>query len=207
MADRKVRCLNTEQKARIKEVWDAGNYDKTELAFRYGVSARTIGRVIDEEEQKEKEARKTPAEKLGYKVGDLFVVTKGKGSSYTFGKGDLVRFTEDDNSNCPRFEYLDGHDYNYIYLDKLEPHKEEVVSVEATKTVKGIVEIPTLEELDYDKEKVGHDKEKAYSDWWAGLSEITICDKYDIEVAELRQLVQEHQLKLLNQVTNNIVLN
>lgn len=46
----------------------------------------------------------TPCERLGYKVGDLFeVVEEG-----IWSRGSVVKLTEDDGSNCPRFKLYNG---------------------------------------------------------------------------------------------------
>lgn len=49
----------------------------------------------------------TPFEKLGYKVGDKFVVT-GAVLSLSATAGDIVTFNEDDGSSCPYFKSADG---------------------------------------------------------------------------------------------------
>lgn len=49
----------------------------------------------------------TPFEKLGYKVGDKFVVTDAV-LSLSATAGDIVTFNEDDGSSCPYFKSADG---------------------------------------------------------------------------------------------------
>lgn len=63
----------------------------------------------------------TPCEKLGYKVGDRFVVREGY-SSYYYDEGDVLILTEDDTSNCPEFENTNKKDKGRIcvYLNKLD---------------------------------------------------------------------------------------
>lgn len=57
----------------------------------------------------------TPAQKLGYKVGDMFRVLE---ETWDFKVGEVVEFTRDDDSDCPRF---DGNDeYGFVQLDNLE---------------------------------------------------------------------------------------
>lgn len=43
-----VRCLTDEQQQQIVDTYDSTRITKAELARQYGVSARTIGRVVEE---------------------------------------------------------------------------------------------------------------------------------------------------------------
>lgn len=47
----------------------------------------------------------TPAEKLGYRIGDKFEVVDG--CPY-FSNGSIVKLTSDDGSNAPMFEFISG---------------------------------------------------------------------------------------------------
>lgn len=47
----------------------------------------------------------TPCEKLGYKVGDLFITTE---DAVTIEPGTLVKLYFDDGTNMPKFEVLLG---------------------------------------------------------------------------------------------------
>lgn len=67
----------------------------------------------------------TPCQRLGYKIGDKFLVTYG--STPTTNRGDVVTLVEDDGSSTPFFKgstvprYRDQ--YVAIYLNKLQPLK------------------------------------------------------------------------------------
>ena len=64
----------------------------------------------------------SPAAKLGYIVGDTFIV---QGATYSFPVGSLVTLKHDDMSDCPRFTTLDGSEGEWVWLT-------EVVKVNAT---------------------------------------------------------------------------
>lgn len=71
----------------------------------------------------------TPAEKLGYKVGDKFIV---EAAGATFKQHSIVIFYRDDGSSCPlfkgegtHFDCADGERGAYVSLHKLKPYKEE----------------------------------------------------------------------------------
>ena len=46
-----VRILNKHQKKYVKYYWSKGEHTQVALAIQFGVSARTIKRVIDEPEE------------------------------------------------------------------------------------------------------------------------------------------------------------
>lgn len=80
----------------------------------------------------------TPAQKLGYKVGDKFLVVKGGG---TFDKGSEVTLYRDDGSDCPLFagkatgyRCLDGGEpgayMTLSYAQKIEPTTKFVAAYE-----------------------------------------------------------------------------
>ena len=79
------------------------------------------------------ETKPTPAQKLGYKVGDLFEVIED-GSEY-YCKGMIVKFNTDDRSQCPWFTYVSGprarHTDNLlsfpVKLSDIKPYKQEQV--------------------------------------------------------------------------------
>lgn len=50
-------------------------------------------------------SEQTPCEKLGYKVGDRFVVT---GPGGNFNKGSAIELIHDDASSMPRFKIISG---------------------------------------------------------------------------------------------------
>ena len=53
----------------------------------------------------------TPCHKLGYKVGDRFVVVAEETQSQFYAKGDIVTLLEDDGTDCPFF-----HTYNHVHV-------------------------------------------------------------------------------------------
>lgn len=64
----------------------------------------------------------TPAEKLGYKVGDEFEVVGGD----AFNIGCMVKLFKDDASHCPPFEGIDceasdGEAWSYCWLENVKP--------------------------------------------------------------------------------------
>jgi len=52
----------------------------------------------------------TPCEKLGYKVGDRFVVNECVewGGLFIFSEGSVVELFEDDGTNAPKFKLING---------------------------------------------------------------------------------------------------
>ena len=79
------------------------------------------------------ETELTPAQKLGYKVGDLFEVTEG--DEYYSTEGMIVKFVADDRSQYPWFTYVSGprarHTDNVlrisVELSDIKPYKQEQV--------------------------------------------------------------------------------
>lgn len=75
----------------------------------------------------------TPAQKLGYKVGDVFVA---KADASTFTEGSIVTLHKDDGSDCPLFagegtiykcvedEFGKSLPGAYIMIDQVEPYVE-----------------------------------------------------------------------------------
>lgn len=57
----------------------------------------------------------TIATDLGFKIGELYRVTKGN-----HPKGTTLKFVSDDGTACPLFQYSDG-DIVYARLDNLAP--------------------------------------------------------------------------------------
>lgn len=57
----------------------------------------------------------TPCEKLGYKVGDRFVVQGSK----TFDDGSIIELYYDDGTNCPCFKLVAGHTSFRCYGESL----------------------------------------------------------------------------------------
>lgn len=80
-----------------------------------------------------KETELTPAQKLGYKVGDLFEVIED-GTEY-FCKGMIVKFDTDNRSQYPWFTYVSGpktiHTDNVlrisVELSDIKPYSQEQV--------------------------------------------------------------------------------
>lgn len=69
------------------------------------------------EAPEEEDSDLSPAAKLGYAVGDTFVV---QGNTSTFLVGTLVTLKRDDKSGCPFFETLDGSEGWYEWLSSME---------------------------------------------------------------------------------------
>lgn len=61
----------------------------------------------------------TPCEKLGYKVGDKFVMTSNEGVK-GFNIGDEIVLIGDDDSQCPKFFSHCVNDCRYILLDNVQ---------------------------------------------------------------------------------------
>ena len=89
----------------------------------------------------------TPAQELGYKIGDKFVVTQG----CTYPKGSIITLHRDDGSTCPLFsgegthfrcvEDPDGGKNlpgAYVMLYKVEPYVEPVVETVPDETVEAV---------------------------------------------------------------------
>lgn len=69
----------------------------------------------------------TPAQRLGYKVGDKFKVVK-KGNHF-FSEGSLIELIKDDGSSAPKFKLIEGecgysNDKSYFWLKGVEPYNE-----------------------------------------------------------------------------------
>ena len=61
----------------------------------------------------------TPAQRAGFKVGDkALVITDQWNNAEGFKNGDIVVFTDDDGSSCPRFDNLQGTDYFYMSVER-----------------------------------------------------------------------------------------
>mgnify|MGYP003544159630 FL=1 len=76
----------------------------------------------------------TIATDMGFEIGKLYRVINDKNSLY-YKKGMVVKFIQDDKSNCPLFELISGEPARavqdgcyYIYLCNLEPVESTGVS-------------------------------------------------------------------------------
>ena len=76
----------------------------------------------------------TTATDRGFEIGKLYRVINDENSSY-YKKGMVVKFIQDDDSNCPLFELISGEPvravldgYYYIDLCDLEPVESTGVS-------------------------------------------------------------------------------
>ena len=65
-----------------------------------------------DQQPRQEQEEMTPCERLGYKVGDLFVMT----DSSCFQLGDEIRLIRDDESDCPKFEAVNGGTQRYESL-------------------------------------------------------------------------------------------
>jgi len=69
---------------------------------------------------------KTPAEALGYKLGDKFVVTRKDMVPNMFPINSVIELISDDGTNCPRFKLINDksikvYGNDYCYLDNIRP--------------------------------------------------------------------------------------
>lgn len=95
------------------------------------------------------ETELTPAQKLGYKVGDLFEVIKD--DSY-FCKGMIVKFIADDRSQCPWFTYVSGPKARYtdivlrisVELSDIKPYKQEQVQFDTQSEVQPVYSLDEI---------------------------------------------------------------
>ena len=62
----------------------------------------------------------TPCQKLGYNVGDKFVVIIDNPKRYNFTKGSIITLYEDDGSDFPLFKSIVGDDEFYASLKEIE---------------------------------------------------------------------------------------
>ena len=62
------------------------------------------------------EQKRTPCEKLGYKVGDVFKVLKGE---LFFVVGDIITLQRDDGTQAPQFKGKDNI-MQYEFLDNIK---------------------------------------------------------------------------------------
>ena len=62
----------------------------------------------------------TPCQKLGYNVGDKFVVIIANLKRYNFTKGSIITLYEDDGSDIPLFKSIPGGEILYISLEGIE---------------------------------------------------------------------------------------
>ena len=119
MTERNVKCLSDYEKNCIHKSWLNDNVTKTYLADQFDVSTRTIGRVIDSFED-------TPCKILGYSVGDKFQYDSlAPVDDLTFELEETLVLTEDDGSECPKFEDEEGRG-GYEMLDYVNLVGEEV---------------------------------------------------------------------------------
>lgn len=71
---------------------------------------------------------KTPCEKLGYRVGDVFEV---KESVYPYNKGDIITLVKDDDTTCPYFRRVWDDNFSFCLLENLRKvtNKQYIVAV------------------------------------------------------------------------------
>ena len=62
----------------------------------------------------------TPCQKLGYNVGDKFVVIIDNPKQYSFAKGSIITLYEDDGSDFPLFKSIVGGKELFISLEEVE---------------------------------------------------------------------------------------
>ena len=62
----------------------------------------------------------TPCQKLGYKVGDRFVVIIDNLKQYSFAKGSIITLYKDDGSDFPLFKSIVGGAELYMPLEEIE---------------------------------------------------------------------------------------
>jgi hypothetical protein len=79
--------------------------------------------VKAEKESPVKQKDMTPAEKLGYEIGDKLRVIAVE--SKTFEMGDIVSLLKDDSSRCPLFKRQSDGRNDYCFLSDLERYTEE----------------------------------------------------------------------------------
>lgn len=65
----------------------------------------------------------TPCQKLGYNVGDKFVVIIDNPKHYNFTKGSIITLYEDDGSDLPLFKSIAGGAELYTSLEEIEKIK------------------------------------------------------------------------------------
>lgn len=84
----------------------------------------------------------TPAQRLGYRIGDKFIVLEDAAG---FKAGEVVEFNRDDGSVAPlfkgpnsRYKLADNHESPgaYMNLDKVKPYKPEQEKEEVTQQFK-----------------------------------------------------------------------
>jgi hypothetical protein len=107
----------------------------------------------------------TPAENLGFEIGQF----------YTTKDGDVYEFTEDDDSANPYFKDSDG-DRTYVHLDKFEPPRQGGAAVEKrsvkaymTAAAKELAAIAKLEAKQRELEKALREHQKALRQIDVGL--------------------------------------
>ena len=96
------------------------------------VIAYRLHKPEQQQPQQEREEM-TPCEKLGYKVGDLFVMTE----SSCFQRGDEIRLIRDDESDCPKLEAVNGGTQRYeslIFVRKITDKPAVAVNIETQGT-------------------------------------------------------------------------
>lgn len=95
------------------------------------------------------ETKLTPAQKLGYKVGDLFEVIED--NSYSC-KGMIVKFDTDDNSTFPWFTYESGPKANFtdsvnevaINIFEIKPYKQEQLQLDTQPEVQPVYSLDEI---------------------------------------------------------------
>jgi hypothetical protein len=96
-----------------------------------------------------KETELTPAQKLGYKVGDLFEVIED--ASYSC-KGMIVKFDTDDNSTFHWFTYESGPKATFtdsvnevaINIFEIKPYKQEQVQFDTQSEVQPVYSLDEI---------------------------------------------------------------
>ena len=103
--------LHYDDKTDYPEFRDTEEYDEDDTSTEY-FELYKVAPVIED---------KTPAEALGYKEGDLFIVSE----DCEFEEGEIVELIHDDGTTCPQFVLAkeeERTEYPFLYQVKpLEP--------------------------------------------------------------------------------------
>lgn len=103
--------LHYDDKTDCPEFRDTEEYDEDDTTTEY-FELHKVAPIIED---------KTPAQALGYKEGDLFIVRE----DCEFEEGEIVELIHDDDTTCPHFALTQNdekQDYPYLYQVKpLEP--------------------------------------------------------------------------------------
>lgn len=117
-------CFKKGDKVEFDEFTER-EFDKIEV-IGTGIDRNFIGQTIHIDDVELVAKAQTPCDKLGYKVGDQFVVNAGQPITGPYSDNSVIELTRDDGSSIPKFQLIIGRCYrpsgnSYYPLEYIKP--------------------------------------------------------------------------------------